>query len=252
MKLSKYYEVGRYAGKSTQERRAYYHERLKLFEKLVGERKNKNVLDAGCGDGGLAKLIKEQWGSDVWGADISKTGTSFAKKRGIAAKVADLSKLIPFDDSFFDLVIANELIEHLENPDRFLQEVHRILVPGGTLLVATPNLSFWLNRVLFFFGIYPLFLEASTEVSVGLGPCAAVSYGSQPVGHVHVYNLRAITELLSYHGFAVAKITGRPVYFVSPRSRVLTTVYRVIDFMASHFPTLAADTIIVAQKRKTV
>ena len=218
----------------------------------MGEQKNKKVLDAGCGDGGLAQLIKKRWRSDVRGTDISKTGISLAKKRGIAAKVADLSKRIPFNNSFFDLVIANELIEHLENPDRFLQEAHRILVPGGTLLVATPNLSFWFNRVLFFFGIYPLFLEASTEVPVGLGPCAAVSYGNQPVGHVHVYNLRAMTDLLSYHGFSVTKITGRPVHFVSPRSMVLTTAYRVIDFIASYLPMLAADIIVVAQKRKPV
>jgi 2-polyprenyl-3-methyl-5-hydroxy-6-metoxy-1,4-benzoquinol methylase len=62
---------------------------------------------------------------------------------------ADLNQPFPFEDGSFDVVMAIEILEHLENPRAFLRELARILRPGGTAIVSTPNLTSLLSRILF-------------------------------------------------------------------------------------------------------
>ena len=76
---------------------------------------------------------------------------------------------LPLTDSSVDVVIMSELIEHLVDPDGTLDEAWRVLRPGGTLLLSTPNLAAWYNRVLLRFGIQPLFTEVSFAAST-VGP----------------------------------------------------------------------------------
>ncbi len=60
-----------------------------------------------------------------------------------------------------DLIFMCEVIEHLYNPDLVLQECHRILKKDGKLLITTPNLTSWFNRILLLFGYFPLNLDIS-------------------------------------------------------------------------------------------
>lgn len=247
MKIDEYYQRGRYKDIFITDRLAYYSDRLKIFESFLKDHNYDKVLDAGCGDGGLAKLIKEKWKCDVYGADISRKGIILANNSGVKAKVANLSEKIPFSDNFFDLVIANEIIEHLINPDIFLEEIRRILKPGGSLILTTPNLSFWLNRFLFLFGIYPLFLEASTEVKVGLGKISSFSSG-HPVGHLHVFNLPAIIELLRLKQFTIEKVKGLPVAFGARNLSLLTKIYTFLDSLFSRIVNVSPDILIIVKK----
>lgn len=59
----------------------------------------------------------------------------------------------------FDVVIAIEIIEHLNSPWEFLSEVKKLLKPGGILIVTTPNVSFWLSRLQFLFYGYPKYFS---------------------------------------------------------------------------------------------
>src|SRR5262249_48608603 len=61
---------------------------------------------------------------------------------------ADLNQPLPFEDACFDVAMAVEILEHLENPRSFLRELSRVLRPGGTAIVSTPNLTSLLSRVL--------------------------------------------------------------------------------------------------------
>src|SRR5260370_32500224 len=62
---------------------------------------------------------------------------------------ADLNQTFPFEDATFDVAMAVEILEHLENPRSFLRELARVLKPGGRAIVSTPNLTSLLSRVLF-------------------------------------------------------------------------------------------------------
>jgi len=101
----------------------------------------KRVLDAGCGAGyGSAEMARTALA--VIGADCAPEAVDFARERyrlpNLAFEQASCAAL-PHRDSSFDLVVAFEVIEHLENWREFLLETRRVLAPAGQFIVSTPN-----------------------------------------------------------------------------------------------------------------
>ena len=101
----------------------------------------KRVLDAGCGAGyGSAELAGQA--ASVTGADLAADAVDFARAHygvpNLAFEQASCDRL-PHRDGCFDLVVAFEVIEHLEGWREFLLEARRVLAPGGQLIVSTPN-----------------------------------------------------------------------------------------------------------------
>jgi SAM-dependent methyltransferase len=101
----------------------------------------KRVLDAGCGAGyGSAELAAQA--NSVTGADVAAEAVDFARAHyalpNLAFEQASCDRL-PHADGCFDLVVAFEVIEHLETWREFLLEARRVLSPGGQLVVSTPN-----------------------------------------------------------------------------------------------------------------
>jgi SAM-dependent methyltransferase len=101
----------------------------------------KRVLDAGCGAGyGSAELASQA--DSVAGADLAAEAVDFARAHygvpNLAFEQASCERL-PHPDACFDLVVAFEVIEHLEGWREFLLEARRVLAPGGQLIVSTPN-----------------------------------------------------------------------------------------------------------------
>ena len=251
MGLFKYNSIGRYTNQNQKLLvQQMYKKRFDYVRKALNGYKFKTVLDAACGNGKLGRLVKDEWGVDIYGADIAKKEVMLARGLGIKAKVADLSKKIPFDDKSFDMVLSSESIEHFVNPDKFLREVHRVLKPKGIIVIDTPNLSSWLNRILFFFGIYPIALEASTEKLVGLGILSGFTSGNQVVGHVHLFNYPALRDILSYHGFKIEKVVGMGMDYNSPRLLLITKMYRIVDSLFTAIIPLSSNYVVVARKTK--
>jgi SAM-dependent methyltransferase len=103
--------------------------------------RSKQVLDAGCGSGyGSAELA--QTAAAVLGIDRSAEAIAFARARYPAPNLrfeeGDCAAL-PVADGSMDLVVAFEVIEHLEDWRRFLREARRTLAPEGQFIVSTPN-----------------------------------------------------------------------------------------------------------------
>jgi len=102
------------------------------------------VLDAGCGEGSqLIWLAKKHPDINFFGADISKIGIEMAQKKSqqlnnIIWQKADLEG-IPFPENFFDLIYSQSTFEHIFNFKKALQELKRILKPGGKLIIRVPN-----------------------------------------------------------------------------------------------------------------
>jgi len=65
----------------------------------------------------------------------------------LTCRVAGLGGKLPFRDEVFDLVTANMVVEHIEQPEKFLADMCRVLRPGGRFLFHTPNILFWLMFV---------------------------------------------------------------------------------------------------------
>ena len=105
------------------------------------------ILDAPCGAAAALTLALRERGFDAIGADIDLDA---AKRLGAAFAKANLDAPLPWPDTSFDAVVSTEGIEHLENHFSFLREIHRILRPGGVLVLTTPNITALRSRVRFF------------------------------------------------------------------------------------------------------
>jgi SAM-dependent methyltransferase len=99
------------------------------------------VLDAGCGTAYGAAMMARAGASDVVGVDMAAEALERAPDEipaGVQLEVADLRDL-PFADDRFELVVCFEVIEYIENPARALDELARVLAPGGLLIISWPN-----------------------------------------------------------------------------------------------------------------
>jgi 2-polyprenyl-3-methyl-5-hydroxy-6-metoxy-1,4-benzoquinol methylase len=99
------------------------------------------VLDVGCAYGFFLKLC-DRFSCATYGIDISKHAIEKARKETSAElSVQDVEQgLHIFKDSFFDLITAFDLIEHLRDPSKAMREFRRVLKPRGKIALTTPNL----------------------------------------------------------------------------------------------------------------
>lgn len=97
------------------------------------------VLDVGCGRGLLLSRLRSR-GWDTIGTELSEEAAAHARHLGLPVLTGKLEE-IGFPNGEFDMVILWHVLEHVRAPRAMLQEVARILKPGGTLLVAVPNFA---------------------------------------------------------------------------------------------------------------
>ena len=113
-------------------------------------------LDIGAGHGELISLMRAKFNIHSTACDYTDKLMELAD---VSVKIADLSvENLPFPDHSFDLVTCTEVVEHLEHYRSTLREINRVLKPGGTLVLTTPNILNLKSRIRFLiFGFYNLF-----------------------------------------------------------------------------------------------
>jgi SAM-dependent methyltransferase len=118
-----------------------YGEHLARYVSVLDITKNKVVLDVACGTGYGSSLIAKT-AKKVIGVDNSPQAIKYSKKNYNASNiefvVGDATQL-PLQDQSVDVVVSFETIEHLLKPTLFINEIKRVLKPGGTFIVSTPN-----------------------------------------------------------------------------------------------------------------
>jgi ubiquinone/menaquinone biosynthesis C-methylase UbiE len=113
-------------------------------------------LDIGSGHGDLIVRLRSRFEIESSACDYTD---QLMKLENVKVNVTDLNTQgLPYQDSTFDLVTCTEVIEHLEHYRYTLREMHRVLKPGGTLVISTPNILNLKSRIRFLiFGFYNLF-----------------------------------------------------------------------------------------------
>jgi ubiquinone/menaquinone biosynthesis C-methylase UbiE len=111
--------------------------------------RGRRVLDYGCGSGWGSARIAES-AAHVHAVDVSAEAVEYAAEKfsspGIDFSVVEARPELPFDDGSFDSVLSFQVFEHVEDTDRYLSEVRRVLAPGGHLVLITPDRSTRLLR----------------------------------------------------------------------------------------------------------
>lgn len=187
---------------------------LKMYKELspiLSCNKKLNVLDVGSGDGTLINFLQSKFPQHIYfGCDISKEAIQKNKKEkpSISWKRVDFNYHVPFNKNFFDVIIAGEIIEHLYNTDNFFREIRRILNRDGILLLTTPNLASWMNRLFLLFGFQPYDTEVSDESHI-FGKEFIYDLmekkTSQALGHLRCFTKKALHAVLKHYHFKVLK-----------------------------------------------
>jgi SAM-dependent methyltransferase len=100
---------------------------------------HKRVLDIACGEGYGSAALRDAGAASVIGIDISEEACSHARQKyGIDARCGDADS-IPLTDDSIELIVSFETVEHLTDPQLFLEECIRVLTPEGKLIISTPN-----------------------------------------------------------------------------------------------------------------
>lgn len=108
--------------------------------KTLKSMKGKRILEVGCGYGYLTYALKKE-GHEVLGIDISKNAIEVAKK--FFGNLYELTSVEDFRTTKkFDVIVANELIEHLKDPKQFLKDCLEKLNTNGIMIITTPNVDY--------------------------------------------------------------------------------------------------------------
>lgn len=143
------------------------------------------ILDWGCGHGQVSDLLWRA-GLDVtpfdYRPDATEGITPLERYPHLRAHFTHDPRRLPFTDDTFDAVLSCGVLEHVEAPDASLEDIKRVLVPGGTIYVyKLPNRASYLEAIARKAGLY---------------------YHGK-LQHDRVYDLRSAIELRTHHGFAV-------------------------------------------------
>jgi SAM-dependent methyltransferase len=157
--------------------------------------RNGKVLDVAGGTGKHLKFFDlEAERNRLFLVDFSSEAVAAARLKGIEAQRCDLEREpIPHDDESFDLVLAQEIVEHLADCGHLLRESHRVLKKGGYLYLTTPNLAGLIDRIFLLRGKKPL----------------AMAWDKT---HVQIYLFEEIEAQLQECGFEIARSTTQDAY----------------------------------------
>jgi len=138
-------------------------DRLKIVCSMIKANNDKsgiNVLDVGCGEGGLGMLLKEMYVDEIniFGVDISEEALELAKpyyNKIIQVDIENENINRILQGQKFDYIVAVEILEHLVRPERLLKKLKTLLKPEGYFIVSFPNFAFWRYRIECLLGRFP-------------------------------------------------------------------------------------------------
>ena len=178
----------------------------------------KKLLDLACWDGEATRYYGENLKiGDLHGLDFFDDQIAKARENGVTVKKCDLEQeAFPFPDQAFDIVIANQIFEHLKQIYRPIGEVHRILKPGGLFLFSVPNLAS---------------LHCRLQLLMGKQPATIKVFEA----HVRAFAPAAAREFVTFNGhFSIIAHTGSgyyplPPFLSEPVSKILkdTAVFQL-------------------------
>jgi SAM-dependent methyltransferase len=194
------------------------------------------ILDLGCGAGDNARILK-QGGATIDGVTLSEKEKVQAEKWCRQVYLHNLETGLPAHTDYYDAVIASHVLEHICYPAQLLEDVKNRLVPGGTLIVAIPNLLNWKYRCRMLLGRFEYNRDGGIMDST----------------HFRWYTLATARRLLEEHGYTV-ELAFADGYLPMPILRRVMPIAlgRLIDRSISvAFPGLFGIQLILVARART-
>lgn len=188
-----------------------------------------SLLDVGCWDGEATARYQALLGGPARGVEVFRAQAALARARGVEVAEADLeTQPLPWGEGSADVVVANQVFEHLKNVWLPMAELARVLAPGGALVFSVPNLASLHNRVMLAFGLQPSSIRT-------FGP------------HVRGFTHAQVREFLEHGGFLqVQRVTGvgfypLPASLAAPVARMWTSACHTPVFVARRVAPLGVE-----------
>jgi 2-polyprenyl-3-methyl-5-hydroxy-6-metoxy-1,4-benzoquinol methylase len=177
-----------------------YHNQLNTYLAFAG-RQPIDILDVGCAQGTLALMLAER-GHRVTAVDLRPEFLAYAQSRHSQGDVRFLVANVLEDEipGSYDLVFANQIVEHVVYPDRLMQRLKRKLKPGGRVVVTTPNGDYVKNSL-------PSFKQLGDPKD-----WEHLQFTADGDGHFYAYRRQELVDVLVAAGLKDVQ----PAFFESP------------------------------------
>ncbi|EMF02102.1 methyltransferase domain-containing protein [Streptomyces mobaraensis NBRC 13819 = DSM 40847] len=106
---------------------------------LLHARPGRRFLDVGAGTGDTVRELAAGTGAEAVACDLSRTMCAEMKHAGLRQVVVADSRRLPFEDAVFDGAWADRVLQHVEEPERALDEMLRVVRPGGRVVICDPD-----------------------------------------------------------------------------------------------------------------
>ncbi len=188
-----------------------------------------SILDIGGGSGINLVLYSEATGAKrLCSLDIREPKLKLPEIQYFKMPIEKMDQLgLPK----FDVIVLTEVIEHIFDPDNLIENAIKLLNDHGILIITTPNLSGFLNIVTLSLGFQPV----DTEVSVSHRYGRPFKSGrGEIVGHIRVFTLRALSEMLHAHGLEIVSLKSCGRLLADRNVSFSLRLISVIDRCFSH------------------
>lgn len=211
--------------------KVYYQ---KIIKDVIDLCKGGTILDIGCYDGSLSNVFLKR-GYKVYGIEAHHEAYQRALQKGIGVVKGNIENGLPWESNSFNCVIAAEIIEHIYDTDKFLNDIKRVLKKDGILILSLPNVGCLTNRVRLLLGSYPRYCEYQAGKSGG---------------HVRVYTFKAIKTQLNEHNFDIVRARGANFPFPMQKKFIPTVFKKLAKIIGDYTPGLSGQIILSARVNK--
>ncbi|MCA6379264.1 MAG: class I SAM-dependent methyltransferase [Cytophagales bacterium] len=151
------------------------------------------TLEIGCGDGNFAELLLARGALEVWGIEYEKEQADLAQERMMKVLVGDVAEqLTSLPDNYFDVIICNDVLEHLIDPYTVISKLRYKLKKEGVMISSIPNIRYFRNLFDYFFNKNWDYTDS----------------GIMDKTHFRFFTYRSIRKMFESNGYEVVKMEG--------------------------------------------